>query len=151
KLLTGSDTYMPVMFWVMNAFNELVGNNAVGVHGFGSCYWLLGSGVSGHSLMHSFDGLAKYNVVSDHQAPVLRFRGNSCMPAPFALPASAELPPALSVGAPQNNVGYNAVPTPYIAGKPTIDDLKGQYARPAVTGDFKPIQPNTAGSGGSLF
>ena len=170
-LLTGSDAYMPVMFWFMNAFNELVGNNAVGVHGFGSCYWLLASGVSGPSFPtptptvgprtptptpgHGppFAGLASYNVSSSIQAPLLRFRGNSCMTSPLALPASAELPPApqvppLPVG--QNYVGYQAVPNPYIAGK-TIADLKGKYFRPAVTGDFKPIQPNTAGSGGSLF
>jgi hypothetical protein len=150
--LTGSDTYMPVMFWVMNAFNEVVGNDAVGVHGFGSCYWLLGSGVSGPSFsMHKFDGLANYNVAADHQAPVLRFRGNSCMTAPLALPASAELPPATAPIATENTVGYHAAPNPYIAGKPLIEDLKGQYSRPAVNGDFKPIQPNSAGSGGSVF
>jgi hypothetical protein len=40
---------MPVTFWAMNAANEFVGNAAVGVHGFGSCHWLLGSGVSGPS------------------------------------------------------------------------------------------------------
>ncbi|MFI5394194.1 MAG: G8 domain-containing protein [Candidatus Binatia bacterium] len=185
--LTGSDTYMPVMFWTMNAYNELVGNSAVGVHGFGSCYWLLASGVSGPSRSthnccqtlaatncqaptancatnadcvtspwltcvneHKFDGLANYNVVADHQAPLLRFRGNSCMTAALALPASAELPPASSTIATENTVGYTAVPNPYIAGK-SLADLKGKYSRPAVNGDFKPIAPNTAGSGGSLF
>ena len=150
--LTGSDTYMPVMFWFMNAYNELVGNDAVGVHGFGSCYWLLASGVSGASFAPlKFDGLANYNVTADHQAPLLRFRGNSCMTAPLALPASAELPPASAPLNTENTVGYHAVPNPYIAGKATIGDLKGMYKRPSVNGDFKPIQPNTAGSGGSLF
>lgn len=151
-LLTGSDTYMPVMFWAMNAYNELVGNDAVGVHGFGSCYWLLGSSVSGPSFStHKFAGLANYNDnVKGFMAPLLRFRGNSCMTASLALPASAELEPATSNIAPQFHVGYTAVPNPYIAGK-ALADIKDNYSRPAVNGDFKPIAPNTAASGNSLF
>jgi hypothetical protein len=151
--LTGSDTYMPVMYWFMNAYNELVGNNAVGVHGFGSCYWLLGSGLSGHSyqMRTGFAGLANYNdVVKGYQAPLLRFRGNSCMTSPLALPASAELPPAQATIATEDTVGYHALPNPYIAGKATYKDLNGQYTRPAVNGDFKPIQPNFAGPMGSF-
>jgi hypothetical protein len=151
--LTGSDAYMPVMYWSMNAYNEFVGNNAVGVHGFGSCYWLLGSGVSGPSFSaHKFAGLANYNdVTKGYQAPLLRFRGNSCMTSPLALPAQVELPPADA--APEVaaiRTGYNAVPNPYIAGKATIKDLNGQFMRPAVNGNFQPIQPNTAGPMGSL-
>jgi hypothetical protein len=150
NLLTGSDAYMPVMFWMMNAYNELVGNQAVGVHGFGSCYWLLASGLSGPSFTtHQFDGLAKYNVAGDIHAPLLRFRGNSCTTAPLALPASADLPPAPQVDTPENQVGYHAVPNPYIAGK-SLAQIQHDYARPAVTGNFQPIVPNSAGPNFSL-
>ena len=136
-LRTGSDTYMPVMYWAMNAYNEFVGNAAVGVHGFGSCFWLLGSGVSGPSTMdHQFDGYASYNRAGQYQAPLLRFRGNSCSTATYGLAGSAEVSPA-ALGEAQNT-GYTAVDNPYIAGK-TVGQLMGNYARPAVVGNFQPI------------
>jgi len=150
-LVAGSDTYMPVTFWMMNAYNELVGNHAVGVHGFGSCYWLLGSGVSGPSAQaHEFDGFAAYNVAGNYQAPLLRFRGNSCTTATYALPASAELSPAAPGEA--LNTGYTPVLNPYTHNADgsfkSLAALAGQYARPAVVGNFQPIEPNSAGATG---
>ena len=154
----GSDSVMPVMFWMMNAHNEFVGNAAVGVHGFGSCYWLLSSGVSGPSAPtrtdgHKFDGLAGYNVAGNYQAPLLRFRGNSCSTATYALPASAELSPSALCEA--ANTGYTPIQNPYVyetdgTFRP-LDQLIGNYDRPAVVGNFQPIEPNTAGAGGSSF
>ena len=147
NLFTGSDTYMPVMFWTMNTYNEFVGNKAVGVHGFGSCFWLLGSGVSGPSANLNFDGFAGYNSTSmGVQAPLLRFRGNACTTATYALPASAELSPAGIGEGPAT--GYTATKNPYLfqpGGSPkTVQQLQGEYDRPAVTGNFQPIQPNAA-------
>ena len=139
-LRVGSDTYMPTMYWMMNAYNEFVGNAAVGVHGFGSCFWLLGSGVSGPSQFLGFEGLANYNRAGAYQAPLLRFRGNSCTTAPLALPASAELSPS-AIGEAQNT-GFDAVQNPYLTnGAP----LAGNFDRPVVVGNFQPIQPD-AGS-----
>ncbi|MGH3581229.1 MAG: hypothetical protein ACRDUB_06565, partial [Mycobacterium sp.] len=135
-LRTGSDSYMPVMYWAMNAHNEFVGNAAVGVHGFGSCYWLLGSTLSGPSaITHQFAGYAKYNT-GGYQAPLLRFRGNSCGTSPLALPASVDLPPA-GIGD-ALNTGYTAVPNPYIAGK-LSSQVRGQYLRPVATSNFQPV------------
>ncbi len=151
SLVAGSDTYMPVMFWMMNAHNEFVGNHAAGVHGFGSCFWLLGSGVSGPSAQaHEFDGFAAYNVAGAYQAPLLRFRGNGCTTATYALPASAELSPAAPGEA--FNTGYTPVLNPYIYNpdgsfKP-LDVLAGQFSRPAVVGNFQPIEPNSANATG---
>lgn len=143
NLLTGSDSFMPVTYWAMNAYNEFVGNYAAGVHGFGSCFWLLGSGVSGPSLDLSFAGFAKYNQAGAYQAPLLRFRGNSCTTATYALPAQAELDPAAF-----QPVGYTGVPNPYIQNADgTYKDpstFLGKYDRPAVIGNFQPIQPNAA-------
>jgi cell surface hyaluronidase len=157
-LRLGSDTFMPVMFWTMNAANELVGNAAVGVHGLGGCYWLLSSGVSGPSVTHQFDGLAKYNVTGDHQAPLRRFRGNTCMTAATALSAQAEIPPATfdpMTQSPYSAAGFTAIQNPYLFdkdGKPKPPDvLDKDFSRPAVTGNFQPIEPNTAGTGGGLF
>lgn len=98
--LQGSDAVYPTMFWIMNAYNEFVGNQAVGVHGFGACYWPLSSSVSGPSVyLHwaresassggaqTFSELdyANFNQAGDRQAPFKRFRGNSCTTAPYAL------------------------------------------------------------------
>ncbi|MGD9765695.1 MAG: G8 domain-containing protein, partial [Candidatus Binatia bacterium] len=172
ELRTGSDTFMPVTFWAMNAANEFVGNAAVGVHGFGSCYWLLGSGVSGASLHHQFDGpgtpnntgtvLANYNDVSrGYQAPLRRFRGNSCTTAALALPAQAEIPPASIpfAGDPFTFNGFTAIKNPYLLNAdgslkpPSKLKINGvdQFARPAVLGNFQPIQPNQAGPSGAFF
>ena len=159
QLRTGSDTFMPVTFWAMNAANEFVGNAAVGVHGFGSCYWLLGSGVSGPSEHHhKFDGLANYNSTSKgYQAPLRRFTGNSCTTAALALPAQAEIPPASIPfkGDPYSFSGFTAIKNPYLLGadgklKPA-SKLDGLYDRPAVVGNFQPIQPNTAGPNNAFF
>lgn len=152
-LRLGSDAFMPVMFWAMNATNEFVGNAAVGVHGLGGCYWLLGSGVSGPSFHHHlFDGLANYNAAGGHQAPLRRFRGNTCMTAATALSAQAEIPPATRdpfSDSPYRAAGFTAIQNPYLfdrddkAKPPAV--LDRDYLRPAVTGNFMPIEPNTAG------
>lgn len=157
-LRLGSDALMPVMYWAMNAANEFVGNAAVGVHGFGACYWLLGSGVSGPSAHHhQFAGLAKYNVSGSYQAPLRRFRGNTCSTAPIALSAQAEIPPAIwdpYTGDAYNVHGFSSVMNPYLlknGAMKTPNELGSNFARPAVLGNFQPIQPNTAGGGGGLF
>jgi len=137
----GADSYMPVMFWAMNAYNEFVGNAAVGVHGFGSCYWLLGSGVSGPSVTHFFAGLAKYNRVGAVQAPLLRFRGNSCGTATYALPSQTELLPAELGEA--TRTGYTALFNPYIFTETGGDKpAAATFQRPAVSGNFQPIVPD---------
>lgn len=159
QLRLGSDSFMPVMYWAMNAANELVGNAAVGVHALGGCYWLLGSGVSGPSAHHhAFDGLARYNVAGGYQAPLRRFRGNTCTTSAIALSAQAEILPSprdLYTQSPSSTAGFTAVPNPYLfkadgSGKSPAE-LGDNFARPAVTGNFQPIAPNTAGTGGGLF
>ena len=136
----GSDSYMPTMFWMMNAYNEFVGNAAVGVHGFGSCFWLLGSAVSGPSLSLQFDGLAGYNTTG-YQAPLLRFRGNSCMSAALALPSQTEISPSTPYGAAQSSTGFTAIPNPYLTNGAPL----GSYLRPIVNGNFRPIPPGAGG------
>ncbi|HSP99710.1 MAG TPA: hypothetical protein VL049_21015 [Candidatus Dormibacteraeota bacterium] len=156
QLKLGSDAFMPVMFWTMNAANELVGNAAVGVHGLGGCYWLLGSGVSGPSFHHhKFDGLANYNRAGQYQAPLRRFRGNTCTTAATALSAQAEIPPATVDPMSESAAGFTAVRNPYLfesnGTRKSAEKLEEDFARPAVKGNFQPIAPNTAGTGGGLF
>lgn len=130
----GSDTYMPVMYWMMNTYNEFVGNAAVGVHGFGSCFWLLGSAVSGPSRTHQFAGFASYNA-GDRQAPLLRFRGNTCSTAPIALPSTREIDPASNGFTLATDTGYVPLDNPYLTHGL---DLPKNYARPIVSGSFQP-------------
>ncbi|MGB5813437.1 MAG: hypothetical protein WBG86_23075, partial [Polyangiales bacterium] len=148
---TGSDGSMPVMYWAMNAYNELVGNHAVGVYGFGSCYWLLGSALSGSSRTHhKFAGYAAYNAFVaerptdfiDRHAPLLRFRGNACTTATYALPSSIAVTP----GGQNNPVGYTEVDNPYITNpdgsKKPDAELGMNFARPILTGNFVAIPKN---------
>ena len=98
--IQGSDAVYPTMFWMMNAYNELVGNQAVGVHGFGSCYWPLSSSVSGPSTKfhwarsnaalpsyqtYSELDYANFNQAGARQAPFKIFRDNGCSTAAYAL------------------------------------------------------------------
>lgn len=138
-LYTGSDALMPVMYWFMNAHNELVGNQAVGVSGFGSCYWLLGSAVSGASRTHAFDGYAAHNEPG-RQAPLLRFRGNGCVSSAYALPASAEMPPAS-----KEPIAFTHVKNPYVfdaSGAPR-PGVEASFSRPIVSGNFQPAPMGT--------
>ncbi|HZX26143.1 MAG TPA: G8 domain-containing protein [Telluria sp.] len=96
----GSDASFPTMFWIMNAYNEFVGNQAVGVGGFGACYWPLSDTVSGPSTSlhwarsaadtpsyqtYSELDYANFNVAGARQAPFKRFRANSCSTAAYGL------------------------------------------------------------------
>lgn len=140
---TGSDSFMPTMFWVMNAYNEMVGNLASGVHGFGSCYWLIGSVLSGPSRSeHSFGGLAVYNNGGGH-APLLRFRANGCSSSMLALSSQIDINPASG-----EDVGFTEAPNPYITKpdgtKKSPPELAKQFDRPIVNGNFRPIRPGAA-------
>ncbi|HEY0299819.1 MAG TPA: hypothetical protein VGC36_00685, partial [Rhizomicrobium sp.] len=130
----GSDSYFPVGFWLMNTWNEVVGNQVVGVGGFGSCYWLLGSGVSGPSQdLHWSNstttpaGYADYNLASTQQAPLKRFRGNGCSTSQYALQTTTQVdPPSFSAA----QYGYTPAVNPYAI---TQDML------PLVGGDYLPL------------
>lgn len=100
--LPGADSLYPSMFWIMNAYNDFTGNQAVGTGGFGVCYWPLSSSVSGVSRELSWasnDPLgrggsyrqdspldyANFNVAGNKQAPFKRFEGNSCSTSAYAI------------------------------------------------------------------
>ncbi|MBK6769796.1 MAG: G8 domain-containing protein [Ardenticatenales bacterium] len=138
----GSDGHMPVMFWIMNAYNEFVGNKAVGVMGAGSCYWLLGSGVSGMSAPGHMAGMgavrwtsgtntdqdyAAFNRAGARQAPLKRFRANSCATAAYALQTTIDVEPTQPV-----NTGFHALANPYLK----VEDIM----RPMVSGNFNPTR-----------
>ena len=148
--------FMPVMFWTMNAANEFVGNAAVGVHGFGSCYWLLGSGVSGPSastspvrrpgeLQHHDEGLPGAAAALPrqlvHHRDATGAAGVQAEMSPAAMPVERR-----SLHVQRLHGGPKPVPARY--GRQQLkpaSQLAGSTIGPAVVGNFQPIQPNTAG------
>lgn len=81
----GSDATTPAMFWIMNADNDFVGNQAVGIHGVGTCYWPLHPSVSGPSRSLSWaPGYADFQSPA-RVAPLRRFRGNGCSTSAYAI------------------------------------------------------------------
>ncbi len=150
----GGDGYMPVGFWTMNTWNELVGNKVVGVGGYGSCYWLLGSGVSGPSAHLSWsdsttspDGYADYNQASTRQAPLKRFRGNSCSTSQYALQTTLSVDPPPTPAIPQT-YGYTAVNNPYAITTDMLPEVAGDYLPVLIGGDACATQ-RTAQDAGS--
>lgn len=170
--LQGSDSLYPSMFWIMNAYNEFVGNHSAGVHGFGACYWPLSSSVSGPSVnLHwarsTFNGTPTYQTNSEkdyaffnqagaRQAPFKRFRGNSCSTATYALmteresliPNAGTLTPAWLPNGQSSLI--DVVKSPYTvsaAMKPNV--TSNFYATPfAKSGNMNPTC--TPGSAGAL-
>ncbi len=139
----GGDTLLPTAFWTMNTWNELVGNAASGVYGFGSCYWLLGSGVSGPSNSPDFTwskntdspaDYADFNLAGTQQAPLKRFRGNSCSSAGYGLQSTLQIEP---VGNTPLLTGFTPSTNPYLTNNPT------QFDRPMVTGNYLPVKYGT--------
>ena len=157
----GGDTLLPVAFWTMNTWNELVGNATAGVYGFGSCYWFLGSGVSGPSLdltwTHSSDTAADYadfNVAGTQQAPVKRFRANSCSGSTYGLQTTLEVQPTGNTAA---QTGYTPATNPYIECEDDCAEIcaqdpmstecthcqqcaADQFDRPMAEGNFLPVK-----------
>jgi hypothetical protein len=140
----GSDAYSPVAFWTMNMWNELVGNKAVGVGGFGSCYWLLGSSVSGPSQsLHwstsrsSPQGYAGFNKASGAQAPVKRFRGNSCSTSQYALQTTLRVqPPPPPPPLDNSTYGYTPAANPYAITSDMLPIVGGDYYPVMIGGDL---------------
>ena len=132
-----SDSLGPVMYWSMNQYNEFVGNMAAGVHGSGSCYWLLGASVSGLSaspMIHwttdsnSEQDYADFNRAGARQAPLKRFRGNICTTATYGLQTSLDVFPATLSQAERK---LTPVANPYD---------QSQILFPVVDGNFTPVR-----------
>lgn len=149
----GSDAAYPTMFWMMNTYNEFVGNQAVGVQGFGVCYWPLSSSVSGPSMrLHWASGsnsdadYANYNVQGARQAPLKRFRGNGCTTAPYAFMSERQslTPNTTLISKPLSDASANL-------GQPLVvlqntDEATQQASKPQVASNFYPTFHPTKGN-----
>ncbi|MFN8643231.1 MAG: hypothetical protein U0802_16815 [Candidatus Binatia bacterium] len=149
----GSDSYFPVGFWLMNTWNEIVGNQVVGVGGFGSCYWLLGSGVSGPSQSLHWStstttpaGYAGYNQAAARQAPLKRFRGNGCSTSQYALQTTLQVdPPVFNA----TQYGYTPAGNPYDITTDMLPQVGGDYLPVLIGGVGCATQRTQADTGGN--
>lgn len=150
----GGDALMPVTFWFMNAYNEFIGNMAVGAYGYGSGFWLLGSGVSGASKRLSWAGFgpnsekdkvtntaedyANFNRAGARQAPLKSFRGNSVTTATYGLQTTFEVPPTALADSLFTTIlnPYPGTNDPDPASDPSPPPA---FQRPIVTGNFLPM------------
>lgn len=78
-----SDWDHPSVFWIMNGWNEFVGNMAVGATSCGACYWLVPGANSGGSRSQTWDSYAAMQANLDRAAttPLKRFESNYCSTA----------------------------------------------------------------------
>jgi hypothetical protein len=83
-----SDYNHPSVFWIMNGWNDFIGNMAAGAGTCGACYWLVPGANSGMSRdpKMGWVGYASRQKGLDHAAstPLKSFYGNSCTSAMFS-------------------------------------------------------------------
>ncbi|MCB1808725.1 MAG: hypothetical protein KDJ99_27310, partial [Candidatus Competibacteraceae bacterium] len=78
-----SDYDHPTVFWIMNGWNDFVGNMAVGAGTCGVCYWLVSGANSGPSRPMKWESYASMQEGLDRAGttPLRTFRGNYCSTA----------------------------------------------------------------------
>jgi G8 domain len=116
-----SDWDHPSVFWIMNTWNDMQYNVAVGAGTCGACYWMPPAAISGSSVYETWDSYAAMQTTSrTGAAPLLNFVGNSCSTAMNSLETIGATDPCLGVtyqsGEAQPNTLYaieNNSPTPY--------------------------------------
>ena len=110
-----SDFDHPSVFWIMNAWNDLRYNVAVGAGTCGACYWLPPSANSGSSLYETWDGYASAQTRGrEGSAPFQNFVGNSCSTAMSAIQTVGDTAACLGVRSGHDtDPGFlNAIPNP---------------------------------------
>lgn len=109
-----SDVKKPSIFWIMNGWNDFVGNMAVGAGACGACYWLLPGrnsdhvDVMNHDLPHPASGHQKmswtgYAAVQETEpggAPLKTFFKNTCSSAMHSITTVGEMAECLGFAPP---------------------------------------------------
>ena len=110
-----SDFDHPSVFWIMNTWNDLRYNVAVGAGTCGACYWMPPSANSGSSVFETWDSYASAQTRGrEGSAPFLNFVGNSCSTAMSAIQTVGDTAACLGVrSGSETDTGYlNAIPNP---------------------------------------
>jgi len=124
-----SDVTTPSVFWIMNTWNDLEYNVAVGAGTCGACYWMPPGAVSGPSRYETWKGYAGMEVIEKQEVgikntagitPILNFKGNSC---------SAAMNAITTVGA--TNQCEGVVYGPFNASQNTLVSVPNDHSMPA--------------------
>ncbi len=94
-----SDIDHPTVFWIMNGWNDIEYNLAVGAEMCGACYWLVPGYNSGMSRMEKWASYASEQSGKSKAAssPLYKFVGNSCSTAMNSFNTVGNTTPCLGV------------------------------------------------------
>jgi G8 domain len=126
-----SDYDHPSVFWIMNTWNDLQYNVAVGAGTCGACYWMPPSAISGSSVYETWDSYAGMQTTDRAGvAPMMNFVGNSCSTAMNALETVGDTAPCLGVVSGFSTLGntLGAVPNPTPTDYPNVNAGLRQHA-----------------------
>ncbi len=134
-----SDFNHPSVFWIMNGWNDFIGNMAAGAGMCGACYWLVPGANSGHSRMMDWLGYASLQKLPGNAAttPLKSFFGNFCSSAEFAFMPLAATTPCKGLGS-VDDKKYSPVVNPLA---PDTCLVKGGDGYPTKPSDCVRIQP----------
>lgn len=112
-----TDVATPSVFWIMNTWNDLEYNAAVGAGSCGACYWMPPGGISGPSQYETWTGYAGMQKTSTLYGgtPMMSFKGNSCAAAMSAITTVGQTNQCLGVfigPGTSDNLHLYSVPNP---------------------------------------
>ena len=112
-----TDVTTPSVFWIMNTWNDLEYNAAVGAGSCGACYWMPPGGISGPSQYETWTGYAgmQRNPTLYGGTPMMSFKGNSCSAAMSAITTVGQTNQCLGVffgPGTSDNLHLYSVPNP---------------------------------------
>src|SRR5215475_5794144 len=156
----------PTIFWIMNGWNDFVGNMAAGAGTCGACYWLVPGANSGHSRHQTWDSYAAMQSVSMSEpnallkaatTPLRKFVGNYCSTAMNSFNTIGNVTPChgvLNVPGFRDLPALDSVPNP-LAPKPCIQTnlpkdgpFKSQYCNELANSAADVYYPKVDGGGG---
>ncbi len=101
-----SDVDHPSVFWIMNGYNDFIGNMAAGASACGTCYWLVPGATSGPSRTQKWESYAAMQLSTPGTfnraatTPLKRFEGNFCSTAMNSFNVVGNTTACLGVGGP---------------------------------------------------
>ena len=127
-----SDYINPSVFWFTNAWNEFIGNMAVGATACGAPYWNVNTAISGPSASQQWKGYAniKPTIARAATAPLKKFYQNYGSTAQWSYSAVGPLAPCFGVDL--GSAKLDRVPNSLL---PALKDINSEGYYPRSTGE----------------
>lgn len=131
-----SDVDHPSIFWIMNGYNDFIGNMAAGATACGTCYWLVPGATSGGSRNQKWESYAAMQLSTPGTfnraatTPLKRFEGNYCSTAMNSFNVVGNTTACLGVGGP-----------PDIALQPVKNTLSPASGSDLASGYYPRVDP----------